>query len=165
MDLYVVIALLGVALLIAELLLPTGGVLALLGAAGLVAGGVVALTADSGSSASDWAGPALITLGVLSIVSFYFVTRKVLAAHREGPVRAGREELIGAAAEVRTSLDPEGQVWIEGALWRARLGGGGEPPRPGDRVTVEAVEGLTLKVRPEAPAESSPTTNSEKGAG
>ena len=165
MDLYVVIALLGVALLIAELLLPTGGVLALLGAAGLVAGGVIALTADSGSSASDWAGPALITLGVLSIVSFYFVTRKVLAAHREGPVRAGREELIGAAAEVRTSLDPEGQVWIEGALWRARLAGGGEPPRPGDRVTVEAVEGLTLKVRPDASAESSPTTNSEKGAG
>ncbi len=165
MDLFVVIALLGVVLLVAELLLPTGGVLAVLGATGLVAAGVVALTAESDASASDWAGPALITVGILSIVSFYFVTRKVLAAHREGPVRAGREELIGAAAEVRTSLDPEGQVWIEGALWRARLAGGGESLRPGDRVTVEAVEGLTLKVRPAASAESSPTTSSEKGAG
>lgn len=165
MDLFVIVALLGVVLLVAELLLPTGGVLAVLGATGLVAAGVVALTAESDASASDWAGPALITLGILSIVSFYFVTRKVLAAHREGPVRAGREELIGAAAEARTSLDPEGQVWIEGALWRARSAGGGEPPRPGDRVTVEAVEGLTLKVRPAASAESSPRTNSEKGAG
>jgi membrane-bound serine protease (ClpP class) len=149
MDLFVVVALIGVALLVAELLLSTGGMLAALGAAGLIAGGVLALTADADASASDWAGPALITLGVLSAISFYFITRKVLAAHREQPIRAGHEELIGARAQVRTSLDPEGQVWIEGALWRARLIGDGAPPRPGDRVMVEAVEGLTLVVRPE----------------
>jgi membrane-bound serine protease (ClpP class) len=154
MDLFVVVALIGVGLLLAELLLSTGGVLAALGAAGLIAGGVLALTADADSSASDWAGPALITLGILSIVSFYFVTRKVLAAHREQPVRGGREEMIGAGAEVRTSLDPEGQVWIAGALWRARLSGDGGPLRPGDRVTVEAVDGLTLMVRPEPPSKS-----------
>jgi membrane-bound serine protease (ClpP class) len=148
MELFVVVALVGVALLVAELLLSTGGVLAALGVAGLIAGGVIALTADSDASAADWAGPALITLGVLSAVSFYFITRKVLDAHREQPVRAGHEELIGAPAEVRTSLDPEGQVWIEGALWRARLSGDGASLRPGDRVTVEAIEGLTLVVRP-----------------
>jgi membrane-bound serine protease (ClpP class) len=149
MDLFVVVALVGVGLLLAELLLSTGGVLATLGAAGLIAGGVLALTADADSSASDWAGPALITLGVLSIASFYFVTRKVLAAHREQPVRGGQEELIGASAEVRTPPEPEGQVAIGGAIWRARLVGDGAPLRPGDRVTVEAVEGLTLVVRPE----------------
>ena len=48
MDLFVLVALIGVALLLAEPLLPTGGVLAALGAAGLAAGGVIALTADSG---------------------------------------------------------------------------------------------------------------------
>lgn len=168
MDLFVVVALIGVALLLAELLLSTGGVLAVLGAAGLVAGGVLALTADADSSASDWAGPALITLGVLSIASFYVVTRKVLAAHRDQPVRGGHEELIGARAEVRTSLDPEGQVWIAGALWRARLGGEGAPLRPGDRVTVEAVEGLTLMVRPELSSETqalSPEQDAKEGAG
>ncbi|HXS47341.1 MAG TPA: NfeD family protein [Solirubrobacterales bacterium] len=154
MSAYVVIALVGVALLVAELLLPTGGVLAVLGAVGLVAGGVVALTAESDSSASEWAGPALITVGVLSAICFYFVTRKVLAAHRDQPVRTGHEELIGAPAEVRTSLDPEGQVWVEGALWRARLAGDGGSLRPGDRVKVEAVEGLTLMVRPEPSSES-----------
>ena len=161
MDVFVVIALIGVALLLAELLLPTGGVLAVLGALGLIAGGVVALTADADSSASDIAGPALITLGLLSIVSFYVVTRKVLAAHRDEPVRTGSEELIGAPAEVRTSLDPEGQVWIEGALWRARLAGDGGPLRPGDRVKVEAVDGLTLMVRPEPPSDAP----AEEGAG
>jgi membrane-bound serine protease (ClpP class) len=157
MDVFVFVALLGVAFLAAELLLPTGGVLAVLGALGLVAGGVLALTADSDASGSDIAGPALITVGILSAICFYFVTRKVLAAQRDNPVRAGHEELIGAPAEVRSALDPEGQVWIEGALWRARLGGGNGPLRPGDRVVVEAIDGLTLTVRPQ--------TSTEEGAG
>jgi membrane-bound serine protease (ClpP class) len=161
MDVFVVVALVGIALLLAELLLSTGGVLAALGAAALIAGGVLALTADSGSSVSDWAGPALITLGVLSIVSFYVVTRKVLAAHRERPGGGGHEELLGARGEVRTALDPDGQVLLEGAIWRARLAGDGGPLRPGDRVTVEAIDGLTLTVRPEAPSEPP----SEEGAG
>jgi membrane-bound serine protease (ClpP class) len=151
-DVFVVIAVVAMALLLAELLLPTGGVLAGLGALGLIGAGVVALTADSDASASDWAGPGLITLGVLSLLSAYFVGSKVLEAHRDEPVRTGSEELIGASAEARTPLDPEGQVWIEGALWRARLTGDGGSLRPGDRVTVEAVEGLTLMVRPESPA-------------
>ncbi len=154
MDLFVAVALIGVGLLLAELLLSTGGVLAVLGAAGLIAGGVLALTADADSSASEWAGPALITLGVLSIVSFYFVTRKVLDAHREKPVRGGHEELVGAIAEVRTPLSPTGRVWTGGTLWRARLAGAGAPLQPGDRVKVEAVDGLTLVVRPETPSES-----------
>jgi membrane-bound serine protease (ClpP class) len=154
MDAFVVVALIGVALLVAELLLSTGGVLAILGAAGLIAGGVLALTADADSSASDWAGPALITLGVLSAISFYVVTRKVLAAHRTRPVRTGSEELVGARAEVRAPLDPEGQVLIAGAIWRARLSGDGGALHPGDRVRVEAVDGLTLMVRPEPPSES-----------
>jgi membrane-bound serine protease (ClpP class) len=150
MDAFVLIALIAVALLVSELLLPTGGVLAILGALGLVGAGVVAL--ESNSSSGDWAGPALITAGVLSAVCFYFVTRKVLAAHRDTDVRTGSEELIGSVAGVRATLDPEGQVWVGGALWRARLAGAEGAARTGDRVVVEAVDGLTLVVSPEPPA-------------
>lgn len=152
MDFFAIVALVGVALLLTELLLPTGGVLAVLGATGLIAGGVLALTADADADAAEYIGPALITLGVLSLVTFLFVTRKVLAAHRDEAVRTGAEELVGARAEVRTPLDPDGQVWVEGALWRARLAGDGGPLRPGDRVRVEAVDGLTLTVRAEPTA-------------
>jgi membrane-bound serine protease (ClpP class) len=162
MDIFLIIAVVAIVVLLAELLLPTGGVLAGIGALGLIAAGVVALTAESDSSASDWAGPGLITLGVLSIASFLLVGRKVLTAHREEPVRTGSEELLGAAAEARTSLDPDGQVWIEGALWQARLAADGEALRPGDRVRVEAVDGLTLVVRPE-PADA-PANRPEEGA-
>jgi membrane-bound serine protease (ClpP class) len=157
MDAAVIVALVGIALLVSELLLSTGGVLAALGALGLVAGGILALESDSG--AADYVGPALIALGVLSLVAFYFITRKVIEAHEE-PVRTGAEELVGALAEARSALDPEGQVWVEGALWRARLAGGNGRVDPGDRVRVEAVEGLTLVVRAEPP----PTGQAEEGA-
>lgn len=147
METFIVIALVGFALLIAELLLPTGGVLAAIGCAGLVAGGIVALGSDS--SAADYAGPGLITLGILSGITFYVVARKVVEAHRDQPVRTGVEELLGASGEARTTIDPEGKVWLEGTLWAARLANGSGPARLGDRVTVEAVDGLTLVVRPQ----------------
>ena len=157
MEAFVIIALIGFALLLAELLLPTGGVLAALGALGLVAGGVVAL--DSNSDGADVIGPALITLGLLSGISFYFVARKVFVAHRDQPVRTGTEELLGADGEARSAIDPKGQVWLQGTLWGARLSSGAEPVRLGDRVTVEAVDGLTLVVRPQLPA--APATEGE----
>ena len=152
MDAFVLIAVIAVVLMLAELLLPTGGVLAVLGAIGLIVAGIVALTADADSAATEYVGPALITLGLLCGVTFYFVTGKVVAAHRETRVRTGSEEMVGSVAEVRNTLDPEGQVWSEGTLWAARLTDGAASARPGDRVVIEAVDGLTLVVRPESPA-------------
>jgi membrane-bound ClpP family serine protease len=152
-EAFVVIALVGFALLIAELLLPTGGLLALVGAAGLVAGGIVAL--GSNSDSADIVGPALITIGVLSAISFYFVTRKVIEAHRDQPVRGGIEELIGSSAEARSTIDPKGKAWAQGTIWAARLADGSPPARAGDRVTIEAVDGLTLVVRAEPAAADS----------
>ncbi|HWA54417.1 MAG TPA: NfeD family protein, partial [Solirubrobacterales bacterium] len=100
-------------------------------------------------------------LGVLSLVAFYFITRKVVEAHRDQPVRTGSEELIGSLAEARSNLDPEGQVWAGGTLWSARLADGAERVSLGDRVRVDAIEGLTLVVRPEP----TPAGTGEEGAG
>lgn len=156
MDAFVVIALVAVALFVAELLLPTGGALALIGALGLIGAGILALN-ESGSG--DWIGPALITAGVLSAISAYLVGRKVIKAQTENPVETGRERMIGSSAEVRTTLEPEGQVWTDGALWRARLADGQDRARPGDRVVIESVDGLTLVVK--ADSQSDPV---EQGA-
>ena len=63
-------------------------------------------------------------------------------------MQTGWEELIGRDAEVREALDPLGQVWIEGALWKARAADGNAPIAIGNSVRVESVDGLTLIVSP-----------------
>jgi membrane-bound serine protease (ClpP class) len=162
MEIYVVLALVALVLLIAELTLPTGGFLAALGAAGLIASGIVALSSDG--DAAEIAGPGLITLGVLSGIAFYFIAGKVLDAHRNRSVQSGSEELIGGIARARTSVAETGSVWIQGALWSARLADGAPPVRLGDKVRVEAVEGLTLVVQPEtAPTQVSAAEQSNEG--
>ena len=145
MEVVWIISGIAVALLLIELLAPTGGMLAVLGALGLAAAGVVALNEDTDTSAAI--GAALIAAGVISLVSAVVIGRKVLAAHRDEPVRTGWEELVGRDAEVREPLDPVGQIWVEGALWKARIGGGGPIPT-GNRVRIESVDGLTLLVSP-----------------
>jgi membrane-bound serine protease (ClpP class) len=149
MEAFVIIALIGIGLLAAELLLPTGGILALLGIAGLVVGGILAIGSDSNSA--DWIGGALITLAVLSAISFFYITRKVVRTTRFLPKRGGTEEMVGGEAEARSAIDPAGKVFMRGTLWSARLADGVGPVGFGDRVKVEAVDGLTLVVSPVSP--------------
>jgi membrane-bound ClpP family serine protease len=145
MEAYVIIALVALGLLLAELALPTGGILGAIGVAGLFAAGIVALA--NGGSTAEWIGGALIALAVVSAITIYFVARKVYAAQRNRPPRAGTEEMVGSVAEARTAVAPTGQVFTRGTLWSARLVDGAEPAQAGDRVVVEAIDGLTLVVR------------------
>jgi membrane-bound serine protease (ClpP class) len=58
----------------------------------------------------------------------------------------GAEGLVGAVGVAVTPCEPEGQVRVEGELWRAVCA---EGAKPGDRVVVERVDaGLTLIVTP-----------------
>jgi membrane-bound serine protease (ClpP class) len=162
METFVVIALIGLGLLAAELLLPTGGILALFGIAGLVVGGILALGSDD--SAADWIGGALITFAILSGISFLYISRKVLRTTRHLPKLAGTEEMVGSEAEARSAIDPTGKVFMRGTLWSARLADGVQPVEFGDKVQVEAVDGLTLVVRPVATPAGTQVINSHQGS-
>jgi membrane protein implicated in regulation of membrane protease activity len=59
--------------------------------------------------------------------------------------RVGVEDLIGREAIVAVACEPEGQVRVFGELWRAVCKDGAAR---GERVIVEAVDGLTLTVVP-----------------
>jgi membrane-bound serine protease (ClpP class) len=150
------IALLAVALLlfIAEAHAPTT-VLGLLGVAALVGAGFA--WRDAGH---DLPVAAIVIAGVILAAFIVFASRKAIAAHRDEPVRTGSEELVGSVADVREPLDPEGQVFVAGALWRARAAGGG-PIGLGNRVRVKSVDGLTLEVEPVADRDPASV---EKGA-
>ena len=137
------IALLVLALLlfIAEAHAPTT-VAGLLGVAALVGAGFA--WRDAGH---DLPVAAIIVGGLILAGFVVFASRKAIAAHRDETVRTGSEELVGAVGEVRIPLDPEGQIFVQGALWRARTSGPGEIG-PGNRVRVRSVDGLTLEVEP-----------------
>jgi membrane-bound serine protease (ClpP class) len=139
------IALLAVAVLlfIAEAHAPTT-VLGLLGVAALVGAGFA--WRDAGH---DLPVAAIVIAGLILAGFIVFASRKAIAAHRDEPVRTGSEELVGSVAEVREPLDPEGQVFVAGALWRARVIDGSTIGL-GNRVRVKAVDGLTLEVEPAA---------------
>jgi len=146
----------GIALIIVEANAPTYGVLGVLGVAALALAGL--LLFDTDSEQVEVSVPAVIAIGICAGGFLVFATQKALAARRN-PVRTGREELIGDEGEVRVPIDPVGQVFIQGALWRARLPEeapaeeAGLVRERGARVRVESVEGLTLVVRPVATVE------------
>jgi membrane protein implicated in regulation of membrane protease activity len=52
---------------------------------------------------------------------------------------------VGKVGVAATDLWPEGQIKIDGEIWRARCAGGCDS---GTAVVVRAVEGLTLVVDP-----------------
>jgi membrane-bound serine protease (ClpP class) len=141
-GLAVALLVLALVLFIAEAHAPTT-VLGLLGVGALV-GAAFAYRDDGHDIAVAW----IVVGGVILAGFVVFASRKALQAHREEPVRTGWEEVVGSVGDVREPLDPSGQVFVGGALWRARPADEGIEIGVGNRVRVESVDGLTLVVRP-----------------
>lgn len=136
---------LGVGLIIAEAHVAGAGVLGALGVIALALSGL--LLFDTDSDALEVSAPVVIVAALVVGGFLAFAARKVVEARRR-PVRTGWEELIGAEAEVRQPIAPIGQVFVEGALWRAEAVDGTDRIPAGARVRVESVLGLTLRVSP-----------------
>jgi membrane-bound serine protease (ClpP class) len=88
--------------------------------------------------------PALITVAVIIVaVVLYFVVIWTLRTYRK-QVAAGREDLIGKTAVVKTALAPKGMVLVEGERWTAVIDEG--VAQPEEEVVVTRVDGLKLAV-------------------
>jgi membrane-bound serine protease (ClpP class) len=143
-ELIVGLVILALVLFVAEAHI-SSGILGVLGIAALVGAGLIYRHQGHNLPIVVIVAVALV-LGAL----VFFAGRKVLYAYRNEEVRTGSEEMMGALATVRSPLGPEGQVFTHGAIWHARLRDAEGRVPVGDRVRVEAVDGLTLVVRPEA---------------
>jgi membrane-bound serine protease (ClpP class) len=141
----VILLLLALSFLAADTQVPSGGLLGGAGIAALVGG--ILLLYDTDSEAFEVSVPAAIAAGVLLGGFTLFAASKGLAARRPR-ARGGADELVGEAGVVRAALDPVGQVFVHGAVWRARSSGPETSLGEGRRVQVKAVEGLTLTVCP-----------------
>ncbi len=141
----VVLIVLGVGLIIAEAHLPTAGLLGVAGVGALIAGGLLLFgTGDGAPSVS----PVLVVILAIALGGGTVAVGQRALAARHRPVATGEEELLRATGEVRTAIDPIGQVFVEGALWRARAIMDAGPIGVGYRVKVEEIDGLTLLVSP-----------------
>lgn len=100
---------------------------------------------DIGAWLNEWLrDPWLIAIVVIGSVVFLAVTIIWgIRAHRQQAL-AGREELVGKTAEVKTLIDPKGTVFIQGERWKAIADEG--RVNPGEEVIITKVEGLTLYV-------------------
>lgn len=144
----IVLVFVGAALMVAEAHVASHGVLGT-GAALALTTGVVLSLADAGvpAGATVAAGLAVAVAGLLLA---WLLLVKSLATRRL-VVRTGPRALLGRVATVRAVPAPMGQVLLDGALWRARLWEYEEERAAvaeGSVVVVEAVDGLTLTVRP-----------------
>jgi membrane-bound ClpP family serine protease len=141
----VALVVLGAALLVAEAHVPAGA-LGVAGGLALAAGAALAIAGAGGGLAIVL--PAVIAACAVAGLWMAVATRKALATRR---LRAssGREALSGRLGVVRTWNGGGGQVFVDGALWRARRSWADEEGElsAGDPVVVEHVNGLTLAVR------------------
>ena len=88
--------------------------------------------------------PWLIVLMVIGMAAFIvFAIIWGIRAHRH-QISAGREELIGKTAEVKTAMNPKGTVFIQGERWTAISEKG--RVEPGEEVIITKIDGLKLHV-------------------
>jgi membrane-bound serine protease (ClpP class) len=115
-------------------------------------GGAVALTVGSlflfsgASPEVDLPGWVVGVVVAGSVLFFGFAMTVAMRARNRQAI-TGQEGLIGLTGESRADLSPEGQVWVKGALWRARALNG--PIPAGRRIKVRRVDGLLLIVQEE----------------
>lgn len=135
----------GAGLLIAEAHLPTYGALGVTGLVALVAGATLSL--DGAGAGIALVLTVAILLALVGGALLLYVGRQTLAAGRRRAL-TGAEGLVGHVGVVRTAPAPVAQVFVDGALWRARPSlDPDEVLHEGDAVVVERVQGLTLGVR------------------
>ncbi len=137
----VLLILFGIALLIAEIKIASHGVLTIGGVIAMVLGSFMLYDAPEVGFRVSWA-VIIPTVGATAGLFVWAVSAGVRAMRR--PPVTGAQGMVGRLAVARGELGPEGQVNVDGEIWRAVAEGGAIPA--GEKVRVTAVDGLTLRV-------------------
>ncbi|MGN6788738.1 MAG: NfeD family protein [Rhodanobacteraceae bacterium] len=134
--------LLGVILIVSEAFVPAYGVLGTGGVVSFVIGSVILM--DTGVPGYGIALPVVVGVAIAAAGILVGIVWMAMRSHKR-PVVSGREEMIGALAEVVADFQGRGLVHVHGERWQARSDA---PLARGQRVTVTAMHGLVLDVQP-----------------
>lgn len=132
---------LGMALLVAEMFLPSFGILGVSGIAAFVLGSLFLFDTPDAELAVD---RSIVLAASLAVSLFMFVVGMLAARAWWRPAASGPEALRGEVGEVRTPLAPRGTIWVHGEYWTAESD---EAIEAGQKVRVVEVNHLVLRVR------------------
>ncbi len=93
---------------------------------------------------TGWTGVLLVAAVMAKDAALYPLLRTAY----ESDASTAIERLIGLSGVAVELLAPHGYVRVRGELWRSEATAAGREIRQGHTVTVEAVRGTTLLVRP-----------------
>lgn len=138
------LVLLGLVFWVAEAFVPSYGSLGLGGVVAFTFGAVMLMDSDS----PGFGVPrALIALLAVMSLAFVVAVAMLAARTRRRPLVSGAAAtLVGELGEVTETSGAEGWAQVHGEHWRVR---GAQALRPGERVRVKRIDGLTLEVEGE----------------
>lgn len=132
--------LLGGILFVVELNTPTFGLLSTGGVVSILLGSLMLMDTDDPALqiSRSVLFPTLATSVLVALGTLYLATK----SSKLKP-SSGAEGMVGATGVARDTLDPEGNVYVHGEIWRAVCDG---TIAAGETVRVEKVDGLKLTV-------------------
>ena len=130
----------GTSMMIAEIFLPSFGVLGVGGIVAFVLGGI--FLTDTGVPGFDLSIPFLVGMAVSSAAILMGIGAMALRAHKHRVV-SGREQMVGSTGRVQSILGDTIYAEVHGERWRVRCP---DPLSIGDEVRVLSMHELTLTV-------------------
>ncbi|MBD3271445.1 MAG: nodulation protein NfeD [Elusimicrobia bacterium] len=140
---YAGVALIGlaVALFIAEVWVPSFGLLTLGGIISMVLGSLILF--ESPAEYLRVSISIIIPLVLTTAGITFFLVRLVVKSQRRKTL-TGIESMIGMTGEASGRIDKKGKIFINGELWNVETD---EPVEDGEKVTVIGREGMILKIK------------------
>jgi membrane-bound serine protease (ClpP class) len=134
---------LGVSLLVAEVFLPSFGVLGIGGIVSFVLGSVLLFDTPDSTLAVD---PGIIAAAAISLGGFTLIVMFLVVRTQRQRSSVGTEGMVGRVGQVRRKLADPGRVkvFVHGEYWDAATE---DPVEVGDSVEVVRFEGALMRVR------------------
>ncbi len=140
----ILLILLAIALFAAEVKVASYGLLTVGGIVAMILGAMMLVDAP----AAELKVPLRTVIPAAVVMALWATTllRLILRAQR-ARLTTGAEGMVGEVAVASGDLNPDGWVLVRGERWRATAE---SPVLAGEKLTVTAISGLTLRVRKEA---------------
>ena len=127
-------------LFIAEIKVPSYGLLTVGGIISMVLGSIMLIKTPAEFLRISWM--TIIPAVIVTVAFFVFAMGMALRARLRKPT-TGQEGLIGEIGVAKSKLDPGGKVFVHGEFWNAVSD---EPIEEGDEIVVTEVQRMKLKV-------------------